>query len=332
MIDYRIDGSNIHISANRYTATIATEGYTSGVAAGSFVDRKTKARDLGFGLSIVDFLLEPGDPTAPTKPGDAGADDPYHFGPGDPYHGNIAKAYVEGPQICTQAKKLPYEIVRGDGFLVVRQWYKYHRAYGSYKAGSRWEQILVFPEDRRCFFSADRVTSANDHPSLILRVDMPGHVRHKKGDTFDELYLSYHGRIPAAAFADDFPPDAKFHYRRDPARLPTRVARGYRVKQADGKPGPWLIGMTLSPGDVYEGWCHQRGYICLIEELGGRPVKAGGTFGACFCIGWFDHLEEMEAVYEMHRDWSGLAFDGPPDRPRAFRGLKQNDLPPVRAI
>src|SRR5438874_2784089 len=38
-----------------------------------------------------------------------------------------------------------------------------------------------------------------------------------------------------------------------------------------GNDGPWLAGMTLDPGVVSEAWCHQRGYVCLIEEFGGRP-------------------------------------------------------------
>ena len=46
--------------------------------------------------------------------------------------------------------------------------------------------------------------------------------------------------------------------------------------------------MTLNPDDVYQAWCHQRGYVCMIEELGGRPTRPGDTFGACYLIGWFD--------------------------------------------
>jgi hypothetical protein len=54
-------GSRIEVETHRYRATIATAGYVTGVAAGSFLDTKTGAHDLGFGLSIVDFLLEPTD-------------------------------------------------------------------------------------------------------------------------------------------------------------------------------------------------------------------------------------------------------------------------------
>ena len=78
-------GSRIKVETGHYRAAIATAGYVTGVAAGSFVDTKTGAHDLGFGLSIVDFLLEPADPRR-TIPADQ-----YHFGPRDKVHGNIPK-------------------------------------------------------------------------------------------------------------------------------------------------------------------------------------------------------------------------------------------------
>jgi len=57
-------------------------------------------RAQALGLSIVDFLLEPADPKRAIPAGQ------YTFGPGDKIHGNIPKRYVEGPQICTQARRL----------------------------------------------------------------------------------------------------------------------------------------------------------------------------------------------------------------------------------
>lgn len=326
MLHYKVEGSRILIETSFYRAAINTAGYVSGVQANSFEDKRTGARDLGFGLSIVDFLLEP---SSAEKKNEVGQ---YELGTDHPYHGNIPKRYVEGPQICTQAKKLDYEIFRGKDFLVVKQWYRYHQPYNPYVAGSRWEQILVFPENTRYFLSADRVTSVNDHPALILRIDMPGHLKHQRGDNFTQVILSYAGKIPASAFAGgDFAPDARYYYRRQEKNLPERFIRGYQTRRA-GKPGPWLVGMTLAPEDVYEAWCHQRGYICMIEEIGGRPIRAGQTFGACYCVGWFDHEEEMEAVYETYRGWSGVSFSGPTQAPTGFDGLKQSELPRVRDI
>src|SRR6516162_5675349 len=93
-------GSRIQVETGHYRASIATAGYVTGIAGGSFVDTRTGAHDLGFGLSIVDFLLEPADAKRAIPAGQ------YTFGPEDKVHGNIPKRYVEGPQICTQARRL----------------------------------------------------------------------------------------------------------------------------------------------------------------------------------------------------------------------------------
>ena len=142
---------------------------------------------------------------------------------------------------------------------------------------------------------------------MFLRIDMPGHVKHKNGDTFSELYLSYHGKISPKEFEKDFAPDEKFLYTRDDKKVPKRLIRAYHTRDPKtGKDGPWLAGMTLDPGAVYEGWCHQRGYICMIEEIGGRAVKAGESFGAAFIVGDFDSIEEMESVYDEYAGNQGL--------------------------
>jgi hypothetical protein len=146
---------------------------------------------------------------------------------------------------------------------------------------------------------------------MFLRVDMPGHIKHNRGDTFSEIYLSYHGRIPAEEFFDDFAPDEKFHYLREKreaeGELPKRIIRAYKLRDAkSGGEGPWLAGMTLDPSAVYEAWCHQRGYVCMIEEFGGRPVKAGESFSAAFVVGYFDSIDEMNEVYDQYRDHNGL--------------------------
>lgn len=318
-------GGRILIETKHYRAVVATEGYVSGVAAGSFIDIKTGAHDLGYGLSIVDFLLEPTDPAAPIPEGQ------YEFG--NLVHGRLAKRYVEGPQICTQAKRLPATVLRGDGFAAVRLTYQWNVAYAPHpEAGSAWEQTLIFPEDERFFLSADRVTTVSESPALVLRVDMPGHVKHTGGMGFDHVYLSYNDPaiIPSTEFVADFPPDEHFLYRRGDRPLPERFVRGYQVDLGpEREEGPWLAGMTLNPADVDQAWCHQRGYVCLIEEIGGRPTQPGDTFGAAYLIGWFDDLEAMDRASDRFRGVSGWTFDGPADRPSAFRGLKQDELTPV---
>ncbi len=315
----------IAIETDQYTAAVTTRGYVSGVAAGSFVDKATGEHDQGFGLSIVDFLLEPALDRDPVVKGQ------YDFN--NAVHGKIAKRYVEGPQICTQAKTLQARVGLGDGFAVVRQSYRWNVAYPPHeKAGSVWEQTLLFPQGERFFLSADRVTTVSASPELFFRVDMPGHIKHQGGANFEHVYLSYHDPavIPSTEFAHDFTPDAKFLYRRGVDPMPERFIRGYQVRPASGRrDGPWVAGMTLNPADVYQAWCHERGYVCMIEELGGRPTKPGDTFGACYLIGWFDSTDAMARAYDRFRGFSGLAIDGPADKPTGYRGLKADELTPV---
>lgn len=296
----------VRLSTPQLEARIRKKGYVTGVAAGSFLDRKTGFRDAGFGLDIVDWIMEPGSDEAyrAQLPGDLA----YVFN--NPYHGRTPKRSIEGPQICTQAKEMQPEVIRGKDFLAVKQRFRYHLAAPGKKTGSRWEQTLVFPRGKRYFLSSDRIDPVNSSPEMFLRLDMPGHIKHNRGDTFSEVYLSYHGRIPASEFFTDFAPDEKFNYRRDKNPVPRRFIRAYRLRDPKtGKDGPWLAGMTLDPSVVYEAWCHQRGYVCMIEEFGGRPVRAGEPFSAAFLVGYFDSIEEMNRVYDRHSGHRGLVAD-----------------------
>jgi hypothetical protein len=301
------DADRIRIAGDALEASVRKKGYVSGVEAGSLRDTKTGARDLGFGLDIVDWVMEPGSDEAyrDKLPGDL----PYLFN--NLYHGKRPKRCIEGPQICTKAKELKPTVIKGKDFVAVKQDFTYTLAAPGKKTGSKWEQTIVFPAGKRYFVSADKITSKNDGDALFLRIDMPGHIKHKNGDTFSEVYLSYHGmnggKIAAGEFAKDFAPDDKFLYARDDKKLPKRVIRAYHIRDPKtGKEGPWLAGMTLDPAVVYEAWCHQRGYVCMIEEIGGRPVKAGGSFGAAFVVGFFDSVEEMEKVYDEFAGNQGL--------------------------
>lgn len=277
----------IQIDTDALSAVVRKRGYVSGVAQGHFLDRKTGANELGFGLHIMDFLLAPG-----------WRDDGYLRDP--MIHGHLPKHYVEGPQICTQAKQLDADVIQGSDFVAVKLRCRYREAAPGLKPGSLWEQTLVFLPGKRYFLSGEQITSANTVDNVFYRLDMPGHVRHKGGDTFSQVYLSYHGMIPASAFAENFAPDARFLYQRQEGHIPGRMIRAYQVKR-DGQPGPWLAGMTLNPAAVSEAWCHQRGYVCFIEELHGRPVKAGETFGAAYVVGWFDDLPDMERTYDRYK-------------------------------
>jgi hypothetical protein len=284
----------IQLDTDSLQARIRKQGYVSGLAQGSFLDKRTGARDAGFGLHIMDFLLAPG-----------WREDGYSRDP--KVHGHLPKHYIEGPQICTQARRLTPEIVRGKGFVAVRLQFRFTQPAAGLKAGSRWEQTLVFQPGVRYVLSSERITSVNDVDDLFYRIDMPGHIRHAKGDSFAQVYLSYQGKIPASAFEADFAPDAKYLYQRR-AEIPSRMIRAYQVK-VQGKPGPWLAGMTLDPAEVSEAWCHQRGYVCMIQELHQRKVRAGESFGAAYVVGYFDNIPEMEAVYDRYKGMSKIILE-----------------------
>jgi hypothetical protein len=287
----------VQVDTDALRARVNKKGYVSGIAKGTFLDRKTGARELGFGLHIMDFLLAPG-----------WRDDGYLRDA--KVHGDLPKHYVEGPQICTQAKELKAEVVKGKGFAAVKLRFTFTKPGAGYKAGSTWEQTLVFQPGVRYVLSSERITSVNDVDNLFYRVDMPGHLLHKGGDNFTQIYLSYLDKpVPASVFKEDFAPDAKHLYQRKEGKVPERMIRAYQVK-VGGKAGPWLAGMTLDPAAVSEAWCHQRGYVCFIQELHGKKVKAGESFGAAYVVGWFDDVAEMEKVYDRHKGKRAIVLDG----------------------
>jgi hypothetical protein len=86
------------------------------------------------------------------------------------------------------------------------------------------------------------------------------------------------------------------------------MVRAYQVK-VDGKPGPSLAGMTLDPGEVSEAWCHQRGYVCMIQELHQKDVKAGESFGAAYVVGYFDDIAAMEQLYDRYKGTRAIVIE-----------------------
>ncbi len=306
--DYTVQESvdEIKITTPLLEAAIRKKGYITGVYRQTFLDKKTGFRDAGFGLDISDWIMEPGSDEA--YRGKLDKELIYRFG--NEYHGKRPKRSIEGPQICTRAKELRPTVIRGKDFVAIEQSYRYKTAAPGKRKGSLWTQRIVFPTNTRYFISMDRIDAVNDSPAMFLRTDMPGHIKHKNGDTFSEVYLSYHGRIPAKEFFTNFAPDEKFNYRRDAKKTPKRFIRAYHLRDPKtGKAGPWLAGMTLQPSVVHEAWCHQRNYVCLIHEFGGKPVKAGGFFQAAFIVGYFDSIAEMEKVYDKYAGNTGLVVN-----------------------
>lgn len=295
-----VTGNEIRLSTSAVEAAIRTKGYVSGVYRGSFLDKETGFTDEGFGLDIVDFLMEPGSDAAyrrdlnPLLANDNGIE----------IDGNSPKRIIEGPQICTQAKELHPQVTRGRNFVAIRENFKFYLSAPGSQSGSEWMQLLIFPAGKRYFFASDRVTTVNSRPCMFLRIDMPEH--HFNG-TFSEVYLSYYGEIPAHAFSRDFPPDERYIYIRQAGHVPQYMIRAYRLRDPKtGRAGPWLAGMTLNPATVYDAWCHERGYVCMIEEIGGLPVKPGDSFGAAYICGFFDSIAQMKRTCRHYAGYDGI--------------------------
>ena len=286
--------------------------WMTGIEKGAFVDKATGFREAGDGLLVVDWIMEPG------------SDEIWHdqdmqtvrYLFNNDYHGSHPKRILEGPQLCPHMKPVEPEIIRGNDFVAVKTTCRYEHAAPGHQAGSLWTQLLVFPRGERFFFSMDRIDTVNSSEAMFLRNDMPGCVRHERGETFSEIYLSYLGgpeglRIPPSEFFEVFSPDEKFTYRRDTDPLPAHFIRGYKLRNPQtGEAGPWLAGMTLEPSVVYEAWCNQRpGIIIFILEFGGRPIQPGQSFSAAFLVGFFDSIEQMHEVNARYRGHTALSAD-----------------------
>ncbi|MCC6444284.1 MAG: hypothetical protein IT210_12625 [Armatimonadetes bacterium] len=333
---------SIKIETDRLEAVIPKkdpERWMTGISKGSFLDKATGFREAGDGLMVIDWLMEPGS--------DEGYEDeviaPDGHGVGrytwyenesDPEireyalmcHGSShRKRMIEGPQLCHRMKPVQPEVLRGPDFIAVTTTYRYEYAAPGRNGGSRWTQRIVFPKGERFFVLMDRIESVNNSEEMFLRNDTPGCVRHVLGDTFSEIYLSYLDGpdgmlIPSSEFFTPFPPDEKYGYRRDSNPLPEYFFRGYHLRDPEtGQGGPWLAGLTLEPSVVYEAWCSQRpgDIIVLIEEVHGRPVKAGETFSAAHIVGYFDTIEAMREVYDRYRGSTILEADASGWRLRA---------------
>jgi len=131
--------TEIAIVTPELEATIRKEGYVSGVASGNFRDRATGFRDAGFGLDIVDWIMEPGSDAQYRDK----LDNHMVYKVGNAYHGSQPKRMIEGPQICTKAKKLSPSIIRGEDFVAIQQSFTYNVAPPGKKTGSKWTQTMV---------------------------------------------------------------------------------------------------------------------------------------------------------------------------------------------
>ncbi len=328
------DDRSIKIETDELEAVIPKKNpkqWMTGIEKGSFLDKTTGFREVGDGLMVIDWLMEAGSDEdygnqVVASDGHGVGRYSWHENETDPArqaytlmaHGSShRKRMVEGPQLCHRMKPVQPDVIRGTDFIAVKTTYQYEYAAPGRKAGSRWTQLIVFPKFERFFVLMDKIDSVNDSTEMFLRNDTPGCVRHEKGDTFSEIYLSYLSgpqgvRISSGEFSTPFPPDLKFGYRRDLNKTPEHFIRAYRLRdKKTGEDGPWLAGLTLEPSVVYEAWCSQRpgDIIVMIEEIHGKPVKAGESFSAAHIVGYFDTINDMHKVYDRHKGHTALSAD-----------------------
>lgn len=328
------DERAITIETDKLSAVIPKnhpKQWMTGIEKGTFLDKTTGFHEAGDGLMVIDWLMEAGSDAAwadkvSAPDGNGVGQYLWYENETDPgrkayainAHGTShRKRAVEGPQLCHRMKPVQPKIVRGRDFVAVKTTYQYEYAAPGRKPGSRWTQWVVFPRGQRYFVLMDQIDSVNDSDEMFLRNDTPGCIRHEKGDTFSEVYLSYLGgpkglRIPSKEFFEPFPPDQKFGYRRDTNPTPEQFIRAYHLRDPKtGKDGPWLAGLTLEPSVVYEAWCSQRvgNIIVMIEEVHGKPVKAGQTFRAAHVVGYFDTIDDMHELYGRYKGHTGLVVD-----------------------
>jgi len=328
------DDRAIRVETDRLEAVIPKKDlkqWMTGIEKGSFLDKTTGFREVGDGLMVVDWIMEAGSDAAYgdrliAPDGHGVGQYLWYENENDPARREYAlvchgsshrKRAIEGPQLCHRMKPVQPEVIRGTDFVAVRTTYHYEYAVPGRRAGSCWTQTIVFPRGERFFALMDRIDSVNDSEEMFLRNDTPGCIRHQKGDTFSEVYLSYLSgpngvRIPSSEFFTPFPPDLKYGYRRDLNRTPERFIRAYHLRdRKTGQDGPWLAGLTLEPSVVYEAWCSQRAgdIIVMIEEVHGRPVRAGESFSAAHIVGWFDGIEDMNRVYDRYKGHTALSAD-----------------------
>lgn len=328
------DDCAIKIETDQLEAVIPKKNpkqWMTGIEKQSFLDKRTGFREIGDGLMVIDWLMEAGSDEkwadqVIAKDGHGVGRYTWYDNEKDPAQRQYAlmahgsshrKRVVEGPQLCHRMKPVQPEVIQGKDFIAVKTTYKYEYAAPGRKAGSQWTQLIVFPKGERYFFLMDKIDSVNDSEEMFLRNDTPGCVRHEKGDTFSEMYLSYLSgpkgmRIPSKEFFEPFPPDLKYGYRRDTHKTPAHFIRAYHLRDKNtGKDGPWLAGLTLEPSVVYEAWCSMRpgGIIVMIEEIHGKPTKAGESFSAAHIVGYFDSIEEMHKAYDKYKGHTALTAD-----------------------
>ena len=116
--------------------------WMTGIEKGSFLDKATGFREIGDGLMVVDWLMEPGSDEAWSKEllapdGNGIGRYSWHTNETDPArieytrysHGTShRKRMIEGPQLCHRMKPVRPEVIRGKDFVAVKTTYKFEYA------------------------------------------------------------------------------------------------------------------------------------------------------------------------------------------------------------
>ena len=66
-----------------------------------------------------------------------------------------------------------------------------------------------------------------------------------------------------------------------------------------GKGNALACGFRAATGDI----------IVMIEEVHGKPIRAGQSFSAAYVVGYFDDIPQMHSVYEQHKGHTRLTAD-----------------------
>ena len=184
-------------------ARIRKKGYVSGIAAGSLLDKKT------------------GRPRPRLRPAHHGLPD----GPRLERRWLLARRQA-ARQSAQALRRRPANLHageeartrshRGKDFVAVRLRFTFTKPAKGFKAGSTWEQTLVFQPGLRYFLSrrTHHQRQRRGRPLLPHRHARP-HQAQGRRHLHAGLPELPRQPIPAAAFAEDFAPDAKFLYQRE---------------------------------------------------------------------------------------------------------------------
>ena len=263
--------------------------------------RRPAPATLGFGLHIMDFLLGPGWQGRRATRANRNI------------HGDLPKHYVEGPQICTQAKELKPEIIRGKDFVAVRMQFRFTKPGTTASRPAR-------PGSRRSSSSPACATSSpqrSDHqrqrrgrPVLSHRHARPRQAQGRRHLRAGLPELPRQADPRARSSPRTSPPTRSSSISARTTRCPSGMIRAYQV-EAGRQAGPVAGGHDARPGrHVSEAWCHQRGYVCFIQELHGHKVKAGETFGAAYVVGWFDDVPAMQRIADQFDGKQAIELEG----------------------